>query len=74
MSLFTKALYDDVNTTMLRGILRLIANHEEGFKYGDATPEIDDSEFSVSNATTDSGWPRFSSSGQVIFLDPETYG
>ena len=76
MSLFTKALYDDVNTTMLRGILRLIAEHEQGFKYGDANPNFDDDqeEFSVSNATPDSGWLRFSSSGRVIFLDPEIYG
>jgi len=77
MSLFRKYIYDSANTTILRGILRLIAQNEEGFNYGDVNFEVDDDSLKVSNAervNEDSEWPKKSSDGQVLFLDPEIYG
>jgi len=78
MNLFRKEIYDDANTTVLRGILRLIANHTEGFNYGNVNWEIDDQNFKVSEAeriNEDEQWPKRSNpDGQVIFLDPEIYG
>jgi len=74
MSLFRKELYDTINQAILRGMFRLIGNHDAGFTYGDMPGEIDKTEFNVDNATTSEDWPRYSSGGDVVFLDPETYG
>ena len=74
MSIFRKELYDTINQSVLRGMFRLIGDHDAGFKYGEIPDDIEKSEFDVDNATPTEGWPRTSPSGVVTFLDPEVYG
>jgi hypothetical protein len=74
MSIFRKELYDTINQSVLRGMFRLVGDHDAGFKYGDMPGDLDKSEFDVDNATPTEGWPRTSPDGYVIFLDPEVYG
>ncbi len=75
MSFFKKDLYDAANTTLLRGMFRLIAQNDQGFKYGDIPGDDDNpTDFDVDNATNindDSDWPKLSSDAKVVFLDPE---
>ena len=63
MSIFRKELYDTINQSVLRGMFRLVGDHDAGFKYGDMPGDLDKSEFDVDNATPTQGWPRYSPSG-----------